>query len=291
MSDRLDTANLPRIMGILNVTPDSFSDGGRYLDSSAAFDRAAEMLEEGADIIDIGAESTRPGAEPVPADVQMARVLPVIEGLAAIRPQPVLSIDTRSALVAEAALSAGASMVNDISALRDDAELAGVVARRGASLVLMHMKGTPADMQRGGGPHYDDVVEEVRAFLRERADFARARGVPDASIIIDPGLGFGKRYEDNLALLRGIARLRELGYPVLIGASRKSFIGRALDQPEPKDRLVGSLVVAVLAALDGAAILRVHDVAPTVQALRMLRAIRPDRERLPPWGPPGRPVS
>jgi dihydropteroate synthase len=282
MSDRLDTAHLPRIMGILNVTSDSFSDGGCYLDPSAALDRAMRMLDEGADLIDIGAESTRPGAEPVPADVQMARVLPVIEGLAAIRPQPVLSIDTRRARVAEAALSAGASMVNDISALRDDAELADVAMRHGAAVVLMHMKGAPADMQRGGGPHYDDVVEEVRAFLRERADFARARGVPDASIIIDPGLGFGKRYEDNLALLHGIPRLRALGYPVLIGASRKSFIGRALDLPDPKDRLVGSLVVAVLAVLDGAAILRVHDVAPTVQALRMLRAIRPDRERLPP---------
>lgn len=261
------------VWGILNVTPDSFSDGGAFLEPSAAVEAGLRMIEEGAAILDIGPESTRPGSAAVDEAEQIARAVPVIEGLRRRGATVEISIDTRRAAVARAALDAGATMINDVSALRDDPALAELVAERRAGLVLMHMKGTPADMQREGGPAYDDVVGEVLAFLRERRDFAVARGVARERIILDPGLGFGKRFEHNLALLRGLDRFAELGRPVLVGASRKAFLGRILGRDDPRDRLHGSLACALIAAARGAAILRVHDVRPTSEALRTWAAI------------------
>lgn len=266
--------DVPRIMGILNVTPDSFSDGGEFADAGGAIEAGLRMIEEGADIIDVGPESTRPASLPVPADEQIARAIPVIEGLRRRGAGVDISIDTRSAAVAEAALAAGATMVNDVSALRDDPRMVEVVVRAGASVVLMHMKGSPADMQRGGGPTYDDLIGEIIAFLRERCDWAVARGVRRERIIVDPGLGFGKRFEHNLEIMRELRRFAELGRPLLVGASRKGFIGHVLGREDPKDRLHGSLACAVLAADHGASILRVHDVGATAQALRMWAAVR-----------------
>ncbi|HNQ23458.1 MAG TPA: dihydropteroate synthase [Phycisphaerae bacterium] len=269
----LDSGDRPLVMGILNVTPDSFSDGGAYHDAPAALPRAREMIAEGADFIDVGPESTRPGAQPVPADEQIARAVPVIEALRAADARVGISIDTRLAAVASAALDAGADLVNDVSALRDDPALVHLVAKRRVPVVLMHMRGTPADMQRDGGPQYDDVVADVCRFLRERVDFAVEQGIEPDRIILDPGLGFGKRVEHNLSLLRHLDRLMELGYPLLLGASRKRFLGYVLGSAEPRERLAGSLACAVLAALAGVAILRVHDVRPTVEVLRVLAAV------------------
>ena len=263
-------------MGILNVTPDSFSDGGAYADADAAVARACAMLAEGADIIDVGPESTRPGSAAVSAEAQIARAVPVIAALRDAEPNVVISVDTRLAPVARAALDAGADLVNDISALRDDPQLVELVAERGVPVVLMHMRGTPADMQQGGGPVYDDVVREVADFLQERAEWAIERGVVRERIIVDPGLGFGKRVGHNLQLLAGLDELVGRGYPVLVGASRKRFIGAAAGGEQPADRLAGSLTCAILAAQAGAAIVRVHDVQPTAEALRLLRAVHRD---------------
>jgi dihydropteroate synthase len=257
----------PRIMGILNVTPDSFSDGGRWLDPDAAVRRGVELVAEGADILDIGGESTRPGAAEVPADEELRRVTPVIEALARQVAVP-LSVDTRRSLVARAALAAGAAIVNDVSALGDP-EMAAVVRAAGAGVVLMHMRGTPADMQRA--PQYEDVVAEVRAFLAVRIEVAAAAGIGRERIVIDPGLGFGKTTAHNLALLGALERLALLA-PVLVGASRKRFIGELTGAPVD-GRLAGSLTVAVWSVLRGAAILRVHDVAATRAAVRMAGAL------------------
>ena len=261
-------------MGVLNVTPDSFSDGGAYATVDGALDHARVMIEQGAVIVDVGPESTRPGSQPVPSDEQIARAVPVIRAIRAACGDIVLSIDTRSAAVARAALEAGADMVNDVSALRDDEEMVDVVAESSAAVVLMHRRGTAADMQRGGGPRYGDVVEEITRFLRERVDWTVARGVERSRIVIDPGIGFGKRVEHNLQILRDVERLAAIGPPVLIGASRKAFIGNVSGVTDPKRRDAASAASAAIAVLGGAAIVRAHDVSSTVDAVRVAAAVR-----------------
>ncbi len=271
---RVDPASAPLVMGILNVTPDSFSDGGDHLAPAGASARALEMIGDGADIIDVGPESTRPGARPVPVGEQIERAVPVIEAIRAANGRIPISIDTRLAPVAKAALDAGADLVNDVSALRDDADMVDLVAERGAAVVLMHRRGTAADMQRGGGPDYDDVVGEIVDFLRERRRYAADRGVDSAHIIFDPGIGFGKRLEHNLLILQQLDRLVALGQPVMVGASRKSFIGQLLAITDPKERENGSLACVVMAIMAGAAIVRVHDVRPAAEAAKLCRAVR-----------------
>lgn len=261
------------VMGVLNVTPDSFSGDGllresRWLEATVA--RAREMVAEGADLVDVGGESTRPGADPVPLDEELRRVIPAIEALVATVDVPI-SVDTQKAEVARQALRRGAWMVNDISALRTDPEMARVVADAGCPLVLMHMKGTPKDMQRD--PRYDDVVAEVRAFLAERIAYARHYGIPEERIVVDPGFGFGKRPTHNLELVRGLRALRALGRPVLVGPSRKSTIGKILGGAPPHERLEGTIAMCVLAAAYGADMVRVHDVRPVVRALRVADAV------------------
>jgi dihydropteroate synthase len=255
-------------MGVLNVTPDSFSDGGRYLDATAAAERAMQMAREGADIIDIGGESSRPGSERVSTEEELRRVIPVITSLAGRLPVP-MSIDTYRPAVARAALAAGCRAVNDISACRD-AEMPDVVGEFGVPIVVMHMRGEPRTMQVN--PTYQDVVSEVRGFLAERVDFLKRRGIEGDRIIVDPGIGFGKRFQDNLDLLRGIDTLRDLGCAILVGASRKSFLGELLDAP-PEQRLSGSLAVAAWCHRAGVDVVRVHDVKETVSLFRVLDAI------------------
>lgn len=257
----------PRIMGILNVTPDSFSDGGRHGDAAAAIEAGLRMVEAGAAIIDVGGESTRPGATPVPLHEELRRVIPVIEGLVTAGAE--VSIDTMKAGVMRAALAAGATMVNDVSALTHDPESLGVVAASTARVVLMHMKGTPATMQQA--PEYRDVVAEVRAFLDDRVAACVAAGIAPGRIIRDPGIGFGKSLEHNLALL---GNLPALGRPLLLGASRKSLIG-ALTGAGVDDRLPGSLALALHAAAAGCAWVRVHDVPETAQAFAVWAACNP----------------
>jgi dihydropteroate synthase len=253
----------PAVMGVLNVTPDSFSDGGLFLDPDAAVARARQLAGEGADLIDIGGESTRPGAEPVAEPEELDRVIPVIERLAETLEVPI-SIDTSKSTVARAALAAGASFVNDVTALAGDPGMAEVVAESGAQVCLMHMKGEPRTMQED--PRYDDVVSEVRAFLEQRLAFAVARGIPEQRIWLDPGIGFGKTLEHNLELIRRLGELVAIGRPVVVGASRKRFIGALTGRAEG-ERLAGSLAAAVIALERGASMLRVHDVAATRDAL------------------------
>ena len=266
----IDMSRRTIIMGIVPVTQDAFSDGGRYMDPARAVAHGQEMAGEGADIIDVGGESTRPGAQPVSADEEMARVLPVIRRLREIVSIPI-SIDTIKAEVARAALGQGADLVNDISALRYDPAMAPLVAAEEVPVVLMHMQGTPQTMQQN--PSYADVVEEVKAFLESRIQFAVKAGVSRERIIIDPGIGFGKNLDHNLALLRGLAALTALGRPVLVGTSRKTFIGKLLEAG-PEERLEGSLAAAVAAALAGANIIRVHDVKEAARAIRIADALR-----------------
>jgi len=261
------------VMGVLNVTPDSFSDGGAFLNPDAAADRALAMEREGADIIDIGGESSRPGAEPVPLEEELRRVLPVLERLRGRLRIPI-SIDTTKAEVAEAALQAGAEIVNDVSALRFDPRMGEVVARSGAGLVLMHMRGTPKTMQQD--PTYADVVAEVRDFLAQRVEHAVSLGIDRELIAIDPGIGFGKTVEHNLELLRRLPELCELGHPVLVGPSRKSFIGAVLNLPV-EERLEGTLAACAVAVVRGADIVRVHDVRAVRRAVDL--AVRLRRER------------
>jgi len=256
-------------MGILNTTPDSFSDGGKFQGLEKAVERALEMVEEGADIIDIGGESTRPGAEPVPASEEMERTVPII-GKLREQSDCLISIDTQKAEVARAAVAAGADIINDVSALADPA-MVNVAAETGAGLVLMHMQGFPGTMQKN--PQYVDVVGEVINFLEERMAFAVGRGVAGAQVVLDPGIGFGKNDEHNLALLNGISSLAAAGRPVLIGVSRKSLFGRLLGR-EVDDRLAGSLAAAVFAAMRGAHILRVHDVKESCDAVRLVDTLR-----------------
>jgi dihydropteroate synthase len=258
------------IMGIINVTPDSFSDGGERYDSVKAIADGVAMVKSGADILDIGGESSRPGATPVSEDEELARVLPVVRGLRK-EIEAAISIDTYKRNVARAALDAGADIVNDISALRFDPAMAAMIAAEKVPIVLMHMQGTPRTMQRE--PKYQDVVREVRDFLAAQLYTAMDAGIAQDRIVIDPGIGFGKTLEHNLQLLRGLPMIAALGQPVLVGASRKAFIGRILNAG-PLDRLEGSLASAVASVLAAANIVRAHDVAETVRAVKIADAIR-----------------
>jgi dihydropteroate synthase len=257
------------LVGILNLTPDSFSDGGRFTDVTAALDHAIRMARDGADILDLGAESSRPGSDPVPAEEELRRLLSVLEAVHRELPDVPLSVDTSKASVARAALDAGADIVNDISAGRWDTEMLPLVALRGAPVVLMHMRGSPQTMQRE--PHYADPVGEVVVELGERIQAAEASGIAPGSIVVDPGFGFGKRPSDNLALLSGLDALATLGYPVMVGLSRKSLIGH-LTGAAVGDRLPGTLALHTAAFLRGARLFRVHDVAEHRQALRCAAA-------------------
>jgi dihydropteroate synthase len=263
---RIDLAR-PVVMGILNVTPDSFSDGGRFLEPAAALERALQLVEEGASIVDVGGESTRPGAKPVATDEELRRVLPVFERLAASLPVP-LSVDTRKPEVMRAALAAGASLVNDVSALAAPGALEAVAASD-AAVCLMHMQGEPGSMQ--AAPRYDDVIAEVRAFLSGRAAACARAGIGRERLVVDPGFGFGKTLEHNLALLAGLPELAADGLPVLAGLSRKRMIGALTGRAEG-ERLAGSLAAAAVAAINGARIIRAHDVRATVDALAVLAA-------------------
>jgi len=257
-------------MGIVNVTPDSFSDGGMFEDAEEAVKHGLRLLDEGADILDVGGESTRPGSDAVGAEEEGSRVLPVLEGLRREAPEAVLSVDTRTVVVAEEALVAGADVVNDVSAGADPAMFRAVAAA-GAGMVLMHMRGEPKTMQ--ADPAYDDVVAEVRAFLAERIEAAVAAGVGRDRLCVDPGFGFGKHLEHNLDLLRSIGSFCGLGVPVLAGVSRKRFVGELSDMDDPADRLEGSLAAALWCATQGVDLVRVHDVGATVRALRVVDAI------------------
>jgi dihydropteroate synthase len=250
-------------MGVLNVTPDSFSDGGAFLDPAAAVVHAERMHAEGADLVDVGGESTRPGAEPVPAAEELRRVMPVIEPLAARGVIP-LSIDTSKAVVARAALQAGAVFVNDVTALRGDPEMAAEVAAAEVDVCLMHMRGEPRTMQ--DDPRYEDVVSEVKAFLERRLAFAIDEGIAERRVWLDPGIGFGKALEHNLELLRRLDELVAIGRPIVIGTSRKRFIGAIIGRPEP-ERVAGTVAANVLAFERGAHMFRVHDVAENRDAL------------------------
>jgi dihydropteroate synthase len=258
----------PTLMGVLNVTPDSFSDGGLYLDTDRAIEHGRELAAEGAEILDVGGESTRPGAEEVAAEEERGRTEPVVAALSA--DGAAVSIDTSKLAVAEAAVDAGAKIVNDVTALRADPEIAALCADRGAGLVLMHMQGTPRTMQED--PRYEDVVDDVRAFLAERIGFATAAGVAEERIWVDPGIGFGKTLEHNMELLHRLGELRELGRPIVVGTSRKSFIAK-VDGSGVEHRIGGSIASSLLAWRNGAEVLRVHDVAAMVDALRVARAI------------------
>ncbi len=257
------------VMGIVNVTPDSFSDGGQFLDTAAAVAHAEQLVEEGADILDIGGESTRPGAEPVDPETESRRVVPVIEALASKVRVPI-SIDTSKAIVARRALEAGASIINDVTALRADPEMRTVAAHSGVPVILMHMKGTPRTMQQN--PTYDDLMGEIIGHLRASMAIAIRAGVKEEQLIVDPGIGFGKTLAHNLEIMRRLAELRSLGRPILIGTSRKSMIGAILDVPPPQ-RLFGTAATLAFGIQRGAHVLRVHDVRPAVHVARMTDAM------------------
>ncbi len=262
----------PLIMGILNVTPDSFSDGGRYCAPDRALLHAEKMVSEGADIIDVGGESTRPGSEPVSEEDQLARVIPVIRTLRRHLPASVmLSVDTTRSRVAKEALAVGANMVNDISAGRDDPEMFALAARTSVPLALMHMQGTPKTMQ--DNPEYQDVVEEVLRFLLERADAAKNAGVAPEKIIIDPGIGFGKRKDDNLRLIKELHRFVATGYKVLLGASRKRFMGTICGETRPLELVGATIATTVIGVVAGVTMFRVHDVKPNRQAADVTAAV------------------
>ncbi len=270
----------PVIMGILNVTPDSFSDGGAFIEQPVAVDHALRMVEEGAGIIDIGGESTRPGAEPVEPDEQIRRTVPVIRELSRQTHCPI-SIDTTHGQVAAAALDAGAAIINDISALQFDPKMALLAAREKVPVVLMHIQGRPRTMQQN--PTYNNVVEDVKSFLADRIEHALAAGIDRAQIIIDPGIGFGKTIEHNLLLLRHLDAFHELDTPILIGTSRKSFIGKILGHDNAADRLYGSMATMAWALMKGTHILRVHDVKPHRDLIAMLRAITAEKSAQINW--------
>jgi dihydropteroate synthase len=256
----------PKLMGVVNVTPDSFSDGGLYLDPEAAIAHGEELVREGAEILDVGGESTRPGAAKVSIEEELRRIEPVVKGLAGAT----VSIDTSKLAVAEAALDAGAEIVNDVTALRGAPEIGALCADRDAGLILMHMQGDPRTMQEN--PHYEDVVDDVKAFLAERMEAARSAGVDEERIWLDPGIGFGKALQHNLELLRRLGELRSLGRPLVVGTSRKSFIGK-VDGSGLSERLGGTIASSVLAAAEGADVLRVHDVSEVRQAMTVATAI------------------
>ena len=261
----------PALFGILNVTPDSFSDGGDHLDPDAAARHAEVLLDEGADVVDVGGESTRPGSDPVSEGEELRRVVPVVRKILESRPGAVVSVDTYRAGTAEAALEAGARIVNDVTALRGDSRMAALVAEAGCPVVLMHMLGEPKTMQRE--PRYDDVVGEVRDFLEERAEHAISAGVAAENIALDPGIGFGKTAEHNLALLGHLGAIADLGFPVLVGASRKRFIGAITGTEDAKDRIFGTVATTVLGYERGATLFRVHDVGANREALAVAEAV------------------
>ena len=277
----------PRVMGIVNVTPDSFFDGGRHLATDAARAHCDRLVQEGADILDIGGESTRPGADPLPAPEELRRVSPVLEALRGRVTVPI-SIDTYKAAVAERALDLGASIVNDVSALAYDPALAGVVARRGAAVILMHNRGRSADMYAAAA--YDDVVGEIGEELLARVEVARRAGVAADRIVLDPGLGFAKRAAHSLAALAGLPRLAALGFPLLSGPSRKSFLKAALGDVPPERRVWGTAAAVTASVLAGAHIVRVHDVAAMVDVVRVADAIRAAGRRADPDTPPSVPL-
>jgi dihydropteroate synthase len=264
------------VMGVLNVTPDSFSDGGEFLDVEAAFRHAAQMVAEGAAILDVGGESSRPGSEPVVLEEELRRVIPVVKRIRARFPDLLISIDTYKAETARQALAAGANIINDISALRADRDMINVLKNSDAGVILMHMRGTPKTMQIN--PHYDDVVSEVSEFLRRRRDELVHYGIDSARIAIDPGYGFGKRVQDNVELVRYLGRFAELGQPIVVGISRKSVIAHLLGDPklQSKDRMWPTVALTSLLREKGAQIFRVHDVRPNLEALRMTEAILTD---------------
>ncbi len=266
----LDLGARTHVMGVLNVTPDSFSDGGRFFDPAAAVDHGCELVRQGADLLDIGGESTRPGAEPLPEDEELRRIIPVIERLAQQVGAP-LSVDTYKARVAERALRAGASIVNDISGLRFSPDMARIVADNGAAVIVMHIKGTPRDMQHN--PVYEEVVGEILDSLEESANIALRAGVPAGRILVDPGIGFGKTADHNLAVLDRLDEFRALGFPLVLGTSRKRFIGAVLGGDEPRDRVEGTAATVSIGIERGAQIVRVHDVEPMVKVARMTDAI------------------
>ncbi|NIM59480.1 MAG: dihydropteroate synthase [Candidatus Aminicenantes bacterium] len=257
------------IMGVINVTPDSFSDGGLHFDKDKAVARGLQLREEGADIIDIGGESTRPGSEPITEQEELRRVIPVISALRE-KTDSLISIDTTKSEVARAALEAGADIINDISSSSFDPKTFSLAAERGAPVILMHMKGIPRNMQVN--PFYENVLLEVKSFLKEKIEQAQAAGIKKETIIIDPGIGFGKRHKDNLVLIKNLHFFEDLDQPILIGISRKSFIGKILDSP-PEQRLEGTIASAVLSIVHGAHILRVHDVASVKKAVLVAEAI------------------
>jgi dihydropteroate synthase len=258
-------------MGIVNVTPDSFSDGGEFFAHEAAIARGRELIAQGAAIVDVGGESTRPGADPVEAEVECERVAPVVAALAGGGAQ--LSVDTSKLSVAQAAVGAGATLVNDVTAFRHDPEMAAFVAQRGCDCCLMHMLGEPRTMQ--DNPRYDDVVDDVRAFLAQRAGYAIDAGIDERRILVDPGIGFGKTLDHNLELLRRLPEIAAIGFPVVVGASRKSFLRRLTGRTAPHDLVAATVATTVLALAGGARVFRVHDVAPTVDALKVATATLP----------------
>ncbi len=264
------------IMGVLNVTPDSFSDGGKFLDEEAAFQHAARMVAEGAAILDVGGESSRPGSEPVVLEEELRRAIPVVKRTRARFPELLVSIDTYKAETARQALAAGADIINDISALRADPDMINVLQGSDAGVILMHMRGTPKTMQIN--PHYDDVVGEVFEFLRRRRDELVHYGIDRARIAIDPGYGFGKRVQDNVELVRNLKRFAELGQPIVVGISRKSMIAHLLGDPklQSEERMWPTVALTSLLREKGAQIFRVHDVRPNLEALRMTEAILTD---------------
>ena len=262
----------PVLIGILNVTPDSFSDGGEFFGVEPAVVQAEKMLDEGAHMIDVGGESTRPGSEPVSSEEELRRVLPVVQGILESRPETVISIDTYRASTAEAALDAGARVINDITALRGDTGMASLVAERGCPVVLMHMLGEPKFMQRD--PRYEDVVREVRDFLVGRVEYALSAGVRKENVILDPGIGFGKALRHNLELLSNLNVFTGLGFPVLVGASRKSFLVKILGSDDTVDRLFGTVATNVVAYERGAILFRIHDVRANKKALEVAAAVR-----------------
>ena len=269
----LDLSRRTHVMGVINVTPDSFSDGGQFFEKERAIEQALQLASDGADLIDIGGESTRPYSKGISADEEMSRVIPVIEALKKELGVPI-SIDTLKAQVAREALRWGASMVNDISALRFDPEMASVVAETGVPVILMHMKGTPADMQVN--PTYDDVAAEIIGFLRKAMDQAVSRGVRRDRIIVDPGIGFGKTADHNLEIIRGLGRFQCLEAPILVGSSRKAFIGRILEK-KAHERDTGTMATVAAAVMNGAHLVRVHNVKQAVETVKVIDAIKRGR--------------
>ena len=269
--------SLPRtlVMGIINTTPDSFSDGGKHFDPEVAIAAALEMLEAGADIVDVGGESARPGSAPVEPEEELRRAVPVIRGISQHRPDAWISIDTRRRIVAEAAIKGGARIINDITGFRDDPSLVGLARETGAGLVVMHMLGKPKTMQQDIS--YNSFPGDIYDFFQERIRTLEAEGIDPDHIVIDPGIGFGKTFEHNLMLINRLDLFRPLGKPILIGPSRKAFIGKILDQPNPEERVVGTLAVVTAAILRGASAVRVHDVPPAVQACKVADALVRER--------------